>query len=389
MTDPKEKKDARRVPGPKTKRPVIPTSFQISRVSPMRQILDEAEGSSVPVPPSPEAMVEPTSQVPESRVVTETTQEAAGLVGETSLVPETSLVLQPSLDASNHINAISAEPAGPVPGTSLVGQTSPSAPTSLVPSNSQVGQTSLVAPTRQVDETSLGVPTSLVPEQSHGWSPTSLVPEPSQVDPTRLVPLTSPNDVDLFAGLPEVEGYLQIPNRIADHLLPLLSPHSQLVYLRLYRLSWGFNKPYCTVSLPKLAEKTQLSQSSVQRAVGDLEAKGLIRKAERIFGKSKVQGITYEVVIGTSLVTETRSVSRTSPVREPTNKVLKDTSKTEVSENPIYAVRRIAARLREIHLSTPNYTMERLRADVRTAIDGQGLLLDDATIDDALRGLTI
>src|ERR1044071_1306593 len=41
----KEEKPATRIPGPKSRRPVIPESFQISRtVSPMRQILDEAEG---------------------------------------------------------------------------------------------------------------------------------------------------------------------------------------------------------------------------------------------------------------------------------------------------------------------------------------------------------
>ena len=46
MVKPKEKdKPERRTPGPKNKRPAIPTSFQISRqVSPMRHILDEAEG---------------------------------------------------------------------------------------------------------------------------------------------------------------------------------------------------------------------------------------------------------------------------------------------------------------------------------------------------------
>jgi DNA-binding transcriptional MocR family regulator len=186
-----------------------------------------------------------------------------------------------------------------------------------------------------------------------------------------------------------VDGYLQIPNRIADHLLPLLAPHSQLVYFRLYRLSWGFGKTFCTVSLPKLAEKTQLSQSSVQRAIADLESKGLLRKSQRIFGKSRAQGVTYEVVTGTSLVPETSLVRRTSLVRETNNKYLKENIKSDIQENPVYEVRKIAARLREINLNAPGYTLERLRADVRTAVDGQGLDVDEAVFDEALRGITL
>ena len=43
----------------------------------------------------------------------------------------------------------------------------------------------------------------------------------------------------------------------------------------------------------------------------------------------------------------------------------------------------------EINLNVAGYTVERLRADVRTAVDGQGLDVDEATLDEALRGITI
>src|SRR5882672_9613223 len=49
MAKTKEEIPDRRNPGPKSRRTVIPSSFQISRpVSPMRQILDEAEGAPRP-----------------------------------------------------------------------------------------------------------------------------------------------------------------------------------------------------------------------------------------------------------------------------------------------------------------------------------------------------
>ena len=53
MAKTKEEIPDRRNPGPKNRRSVIPSSFQISRpVSPMRQILDEAEGTPTPSRPS-------------------------------------------------------------------------------------------------------------------------------------------------------------------------------------------------------------------------------------------------------------------------------------------------------------------------------------------------
>lgn len=333
MTDPKKRSETRRVPGPKSKRPVIPTSFQISRVSPMRQILDEAEGVA-PVSPA----------------------EDAPVVQSEGLVTETSLITQTTHDAQ--------EP-----------QTEPS---------------SLVRETSQVPQTRLVTETSLVRDQGEAWSETRLPTQTSLIEETSLVTETRPNDVDLFAGLPEVEGYLQIPNRIADHLLPLLSPYSQLVYFRLFRLSWGFGKSICTVSLPKLAEKTGVSQSSVQRAIADLEQKGLLRKAERVFGKSKSQGVTYEVVTGTRLVTETRPVSRTSLVRETNNKYLKENIKSSSDdESPIYRIRKIAARFREMNLGRSEYSMDRLRADVRTVLEGQGIEYDEGTLEAALKGITL
>lgn len=362
MTDPKERKDeARRVPGPKTKRPVIPTSFQISRVSPMRQILDEAEGNVPPQPPSQTPSFE-SDPTPESSVVTQTS-----IVTETSQVTETSLPTQ----------------------TTLVSETRPTAETSLVTETSPAIGYKISEIPRPVTPTSPVTETSLVPEQPQAWSESSLTTPTSLVTETSPVLVTSLGKVDLVASLPDVEGYLQIPNRITDHLLPLLAPYSQLVFVRLYRLSWGFGKPFCAVSLPKLAEKTQISQSSVQRAIADLEAKGLIRKSERIFGKSKVQGVVYEVVSGNSPVQETSPVRKSSLVRETSNKYLKASLKDVSSEDPIYEVRKIAARFREMYHGDPNYSLERLRADVMTALEGQGIIVDERTLAEGLRGVTL
>src|SRR5262249_28870037 len=43
------------------------------------------------------------------------------------------------------------------------------------------------------------------------------------------------------------QGYLRIPNEILDSILPGLQPTEAVVFLRLYRLSVGFNQTCCTV----------------------------------------------------------------------------------------------------------------------------------------------
>jgi hypothetical protein len=50
----------------------------------------------------------------------------------------------------------------------------------------------------------------------------------------------------------------------------------------------------------------------------------------------------------------------------------------------VYDVRTIAQRFRELHKGEPDYTKERLRADVRTAMIGEGLEPDEKLIEDAI-----
>jgi hypothetical protein len=50
----------------------------------------------------------------------------------------------------------------------------------------------------------------------------------------------------------------------------------------------------------------------------------------------------------------------------------------------VYDIRRIAARFRELHHGESDYTRERLRADVRTALIGEGREPDERLIDEAI-----
>lgn len=101
--------------------------------------------------------------------------------------------------------------------------------------------------------------------------------------------------VNLLASLPETKGHLRLPNAVLDHLLRLLDTDEQAIYIQLFRLSWGYGKPTCKISLPTLAERTNIKQTSLKAAIKRLEARGLIEKQHIELGFRKEQGITYRV----------------------------------------------------------------------------------------------
>ncbi len=100
---------------------------------------------------------------------------------------------------------------------------------------------------------------------------------------------------NLLAGVTSVQGFLRIPNTIVDNVLRLLDTDEQAVYVQLYRLSWGHNKPRCFISLPKLSERTNIKMTSLKAALKRLEGRGLLVKSNLTLGYGKQQGIEYSV----------------------------------------------------------------------------------------------
>jgi hypothetical protein len=69
-------------------------------------------------------------------------------------------------------------------------------------------------------------------------------------------------------------------NEVADALLPTLDVSCQVLYNRLFRLSYGFNRNYCTVSQPILMEKTGLSRNTVRTGLQSLTKAGWLQIVE-------------------------------------------------------------------------------------------------------------
>jgi hypothetical protein len=73
--------------------------------------------------------------------------------------------------------------------------------------------------------------------------------------------------------------FFRFYNEVADELLPTLDPAAQVLYSRLFRLSYGFNRNYCAVSQALLMERTGLSRNTVRTTLQSLVAEGWIKVA--------------------------------------------------------------------------------------------------------------
>jgi Helix-turn-helix domain len=142
-------------------------------------------------------------------------------------------------------------------------------------------------------------PHNLTPNQSStqqtcvpAESPQVQSPQPSQ--PPRDLRLKDHLDKSLF---------FSFFNEMVDDLLPILDPNEQVLYIRLFRLSYGFNRNYCTVSRSLLIERTGFSRNTIRTSLQSLVQKGWISIAE---AGNRVS-TTYQVVLPREKRTESQS----------------------------------------------------------------------------------
>jgi hypothetical protein len=94
--------------------------------------------------------------------------------------------------------------------------------------------------------------------------------------PAQPPPSSSGVDWDLRDHL-DKSLFFSFYNEVADELLPTLDPAAQVLYSRLFRLSYGFNRNYCTVSQALLMERTGLSRNTVRTTLQSLVEEGWIK----------------------------------------------------------------------------------------------------------------
>jgi hypothetical protein len=133
-------------------------------------------------------------------------------------------------------------------------------------------------------------PQNLLPIKSSEMAAQTL-PEPDEPSPAAP---SDPTAVDLaLQDRFDKTLFFSFYNEVANELLPTLDPTAQVLYNRLFRLSYGFNRNYCTVSHPLLIERTGLSRNTVRTTLQSLMENGWIK----IIGAGNRIATSYRVIL--------------------------------------------------------------------------------------------
>ena len=118
------------------------------------------------------------------------------------------------------------------------------------------------------------------------------------------------------------EQYYSAPNELDDRIMPTLRPSEQAVLRRVFRLTRGFHKATCNVSVGKLARACNLSERKAGEALNVLEERGFIRRIESSNrGKAnELRGLSIECLIPEAVTAKSAVSAKTA-----------DTAKTAVT----------------------------------------------------------
>ncbi len=141
----------------------------------------------------------------------------------------------------------------------------------------------------------IGLPDSGKPETNSLPVEKPLVYQKNSLPDMGSLPDSGKPTINLMASLPDAKGYTKLWHQMTDHLYKQLTTAEQSVHVQLFRLSWGYGKPTCFISLSTLAGRVGIARSAVQRAITGLLEKGLVVKRQIVIGKGE-QGIEYEII---------------------------------------------------------------------------------------------
>jgi hypothetical protein len=140
-------------------------------------------------------------------------------------------------------------------------------------------------------------PTESSERRAHVLARDIQVQSPQDPPPSRSHRLKDHLDKSLF---------FRFFNEMVDDLLPTLDSNEQVLYVRLFRLSYGFNRNYCTVSQSLLIERTGFSRNTVRTSLQSLAQKGWLRVTD---AGNRVS-TTYLVVLPHDKLTQNQNSER-------------------------------------------------------------------------------
>ena len=90
-----------------------------------------------------------------------------------------------------------------------------------------------------------------------------------------------------------IGNFCKIDCDILDRVLPTMDVYEQAIYVRLFRLSYGYDRNWCTVGYNTLAEACNIKKTGVVNAIKRLLDKGWIKA----ISFNHAQGTTYRVYL--------------------------------------------------------------------------------------------
>lgn len=123
--------------------------------------------------------------------------------------------------------------------------------------------------------------------------------------PSPQITVTAETTVTALVTHPE--QYYSAPNELDDRIMPTLRPSEQVVLRRIFRLTRGFHKATCNVSVGKLARACNVSEKKAGEALNLLEDRGFIRRVDSSNkGKTnELRGLTIECLIPEAVTART------------------------------------------------------------------------------------
>lgn len=234
------------------------------------------------------------------------------------------------------------------------------------------------------------VPTESVPTPP---VPTDRVPTKSVATKSRATPKRTDPSVQSVATPESVAtvsdgqwtAYL---NEFWDQVVPTLKPVEAIALGQLLRLTVGFKREECLISLPRLAERCHVHKNTLRPALRQLLLRGLVwQEGADLSTANDSRASRFRVNLPAPKVEGPRSVPTKSV---PTRSVATESGpmihdQKQDQSAGIYEIRTVAARLFEAHRGEAGFDHDRLRELVTDVLIGQGRRLDRELIEEAIR----
>ena len=94
----------------------------------------------------------------------------------------------------------------------------------------------------------------------------------------------------------DIPKFFKMDADVYDVLAKFQTPFERVIYLYLYRQSYGYNRQTCFTGLKAIIEWSQLSKNVVRRALDSLEQKQHIKRIGRVNEKD-IKGTSYKIYL--------------------------------------------------------------------------------------------